>query len=300
MPFQKQLYNLFNAPSTNRISYILNIIIYTLIIISIVNLMLISVDSFNDAYGDVFLTIRNIIMPLFIMEYLLRLYASGYNKAYRGLKGRLKYITTPYAIIDLVSILPYMLVNVGFDSSSFRILRLLRIFRLLRAKKYTIFIQLMKKIISNLKEELIVLFFFTVILLIMLAVVVYEVEHTAQPEVFTNIFQSIWWSVATLTTVGYGDLYPITVMGKFITAIISIIGIAFIAIPGGLFASEFVLALSEQKKKDQNAMNCPKCNSSQITSHMHPVVSYDNQDKTYSALCTCKSCHFSWLTNTKE
>ena len=300
MTIQKHLYILFNEPSKSKVAYYLNIVIYTLIIISIINLMLISVESFNSKYGDFFLIIRNTIMPIFIIEYLLRVYAAGYDKKYKGFKGVLKYIITPYAIIDLVSILPYILVNIGFDSSSVRALRLLRIFRLLRARKYNIFIQLMKKILSNLKEELIVLFFFTIILLIVLAVIIYEIEHAAQPEVFTNIFQSIWWSVATLTTVGYGDMYPVTIVGKIITSIISIIGIAFIAIPGGLFASEFVLALEEQKKKDQHNITCPKCNNKLIQSYVDPIVSYNNENHNFNALHTCIECRFSWLESTNN
>lgn len=297
MLIQERLYVLFNKPGESNASYYLNILIYSLIITSIINLMLISVDSLNDKYGYIFMLVRNTIMPIFIIEYFLRLYASSYEKKYKGFSGVLKYVSTPYAVIDLLSILPYLLVNVGFDSSSFRGLRLLRIFRLFRAKKYATFVQLMRNILSNLKEELIVLFFFTIILLVVLAVVVYEVEHAAQPEVFTNVFQSIWWAVATLTTVGYGDMFPITIVGKIITSIISIIGIAFIAIPGGLFASEFVVALEEQKKNKKPRLECPKCASTKFSSIANPILSYENQTITYSSFHLCSECHFSWLGN---
>jgi voltage-gated potassium channel len=145
--------------------------------------MLISVLTYNDKYGYIFEAIRNIVMPIFVMEYLLRMYAYSYLDEYKGFKGKIKYMTTPFAIIDLLAILPYLLTNFGFNGSFIRSLRLLRVFRLLRIKKYVVFIQLMKKILNNIKEEVAVLLFFTFIMLIILSFIMYDIEHRAQPEV---------------------------------------------------------------------------------------------------------------------
>lgn len=263
MNYQEILYRLFEAPNKSKRSIFFNALIYSLIIISIVNLMLISVPELNAKYGEIFILVRNIIMPIFVIEYLIRIYASGYLEEYKGLKGKLKYMITPYAIIDFLAILPYFLTSAGINGSFIRSLRLLRVFRLLRVRKYSIFIRLMKNIMSNIKEEITVLLFFTIIILIILSFIMFDVEHDAQPEAFSSIFATMWWSVATLTTVGYGDMYPITTMGKIITSIISIVGIGFVAIPGGLFASEFISEVIKHKNK-KNPKLCTNCQSSNI------------------------------------
>jgi len=257
--------------------------------------MLYSVDEIRDKYGNLLELVRNIIMPIFVIEYGFRLYASGSLSKYKGLMGKLKYVMTPYALIDLLSILPYLLVNTGFNSSFIRSLRLLRIFRLFRVKKYAIFVQLMKKILSNIKEELIVLLFYTVVMIIILSFIIFEVEHEAQPDVFSNIFQTMWWAVATLTTVGYGDMYPITAAGKIITTVISIIGIGFVAIPGGLFASEFISSLAVEKEKNNAQKKCLKCGSSKNRTLHNPTLNYSGKTVTYKAIHICEKCQFTWL-----
>ena len=295
MTLQKKLYVLFEKPGESRASFILNTVIYILIILSIVNLMFYSVEPVREKYGYILEGIRNIVMPIFILEYLGRLYASGYLNEYKGVKGKLRYMVTPYAIIDLLAVLPYILLNSGFNSSFIRSLRLLRIFRLFRVKKYAIFIRLMKQILHNLKEELTVLFLYTLVVIVVLSFIIFDIEHEAQPEVFSNIFQTLWWAVATLTTVGYGDMYPITAAGKFITAVITIIGIGFVAIPGGMFASEFMEAIAQEKKKKGNGLKCLNCGSTEIQSFSDPIVEYASQKQTYDLINICSKCNFTWV-----
>jgi len=299
MSIQEKLYTLFEAPNKSRSSLILNAFIYILIIVSIINLMLISVPAYEEKYGHIFLLIRNIILPIFVLEYILRLYASGYMSEYKGVKGKFKYALTPYAIIDFLSILPYILTSTGINSSFIRSLRLLRVFRLLRVRKYTIFIQMMKKIINNIKEEITVLLFFTFIVLIILSFVMYDLEHSVQPEVFTDIFQTMWWSVATLTTVGYGDMYPVTVAGKIITSIITILGIGFIAIPGGMFASEFITEIMKAKVEENSEQNtdakCFKCGSKHIKEHSNISLYYGDTTLKYDNVNICEDCQFVWI-----
>ena len=298
MRLQDKLYSILEKPDDNRISFIVNSVIYMLIFISIINLMLSSVQEIQSEYGSIITLVRNIIMPIFVLEYLVRLYASGSLSKYRGFMGKLRYIITPYAIIDLVSILPYILLSTGFNSSFIRSLRLLRIFRLFRVKKYANFAQIMKDIVSNIKEELLVLLFYTFILLIILSFAIFEVEHDAQPDIFTNIFQTMWWAVATLTTVGYGDMYPITAWGKIITSIISIIGIAFVAIPGGMFASEFMSKINERKEektKTDIKTYCPKCNNPKIHTFPNATLRYSDKKENHDKLYICQKCDFRWF-----
>ena len=149
----------------------------------------------------------------------------------------------------------------------------------------------MKKIFSNIKEEIFVLLFYSTVILIILSFVVFQLEHEAQPDVFTNVFQTMWWGVATLTTVGYGDMYPITTSGKIITAIITLMGIAFIAIPGGMFASEFI---TEIGKKNENE-KCPKCGSSSIKVYADPTLKYSGKISSFKVVSICNECQFIWL-----
>lgn len=259
--------------------------------------MLMTVPELQEKYGDIFLAIRNIVMPIFIIEYLCRMYASGALDKYKGFTGKLKYAITPYAIIDMLSILPYILVHfTSFpNSSALRSLRLLRVFRLFRVRKYAIFVQLMKKIFNNIKEEIFVLLFYTTIVLIILSFIVFQVEHDAQPDVFTNVFQTMWWGVATLTTVGYGDMYPITTAGKIITSVITIIGIAFVAIPGGMFASEFISALAEEKEGKEKEGKCLNCGSIKVTTYSKPSLTYAGKTTEFTTMHVCDKCQFTWL-----
>ncbi len=297
MTFQDKLYSLLEEPEKSRASYMLNVFIYILILVSIVNLMLMTVFEFQEKYGELFLLIRNIVMPIFIVEYILRLYASGFLEKYRGFKGKLKYIATPYAMIDLLAILPYILVHFASfpNSSALRSLRLLRVFRLFRVKKYAIFVQLMKQIFSNIKEEIFVLVFYTTVVLVILSFLIFQIEHEAQPDVFTNVFQTMWWGVATLTTVGYGDMYPITTAGKIITSVITIMGIAFVAIPGGMFASEFIEEINKRKDNhaDGEADMCLRCGSKDATVYDDIVLSNDRERK--RQMYVCDGCGFTWI-----
>lgn len=285
--YKQKLYNILENPQKSKLGYFINIFIHLLIVVSILNLMFSSVNELQNEYGSVFTCITNTIMPIFILEYILRLYACGANPKYQGFLGKIKYAKTLYMIIDLLSILPYIFANFGINTSFIRSLRLLRIFRLFRIKKYTAFILQMKQIFSTKKEEFLTLFFFTIVIIVLLSFAVYAAENKAQPEVFSNLFQALWWAVATLTTVGYGDMYPITTIGKSITALISILGIAFIAIPGGIFASEFINSVSHE-----NELKCPHCDNLDIKQSEQNI---DINNVTYKKSYTCKKCKFTWL-----
>jgi voltage-gated potassium channel len=258
--------------------------------------MLQSVNAYNDKYGKIFEEMNNIIMQIFVVEYLLRLYASGAALPYRGLKGRLRYMLSPYALIDLIAIAPYILMGLNIDNSFVRALRLLRVFRLFRLRKYAHFLHTLKEILESKKEEFSVLLIYTVIILVMLAFIIYGFEHEAQPDVFSNIPQTLWWAVATLTTVGYGDMYPITAEGKFITAVISLLGIGFVAIPGGILASEFTDRINQKRAKEAKLHHgCLKCGSDNIQTHNKPLLKVEEKELRFQKMHKCNACSFTWL-----
>jgi voltage-gated potassium channel len=180
------------------------------------------------------------IVSIFTLEYLYRLYIS---------EGKVKFIFSFYGVIDLLAILPFYLAT-AIDLRSLRLIRLLRLARLLKLVRYNSAIVRFGKAIYLVKEELVIFTVASLVMLYLAAVGIYHFEHEAQPEVFRSIFDSLWWAVATLTTVGYGDIYPITIAGRIFTFFILMLGLGLVAVPTGIVAS----ALSEVRQQ-QNAVN---------------------------------------------
>lgn len=292
MTLQDKLYILLEEPEKSSYSYALNIFIYALILISIIALMVSTIAEYNEKYSYILTLIQHIIMPLFVLEYGLRIFASGSLKKYHGFSGKIKYITSAYAIIDLIVIIPYLFIGFDFNNAFIRSLRFFRIFRLFRMKKQAEFVKIISQILSSKKEEFIVLLLCTLAIIIFLSFIVFEAEHKAQPEVFTSIPQTLWWAVATLTTVGYGDMFPITTLGKLVTAIVSILGIAFIAIPGGIFASEFINIYSKRKLQRKSNNKCLQCDSINVVFIDNPELVFNGEIRKFEKLKHCKDCEF--------
>lgn len=168
-----------------------------------------------------------VVVVIFTCEYFIRILLSP---------KRLRFIFSFYGLVDLIAILPFYLAF-AIDLRSFRLIRLLRLIRVLKVARYNSALQRFSKALFLAKEELAIFTGLSLILLYLSAVGIYHFEHVAQPEVFKSIFDSLWWSVATLTTVGYGDIYPITIGGRFFTFIILMIGLGLVAVPTGIVAS---------------------------------------------------------------
>lgn len=151
-------------------------------------------------------------------------------------KKGFKYIYSFYGIIDLIAILPFY-ISLGLDLRSIRVLRILRLFRILKLSKFNKALDILNKSFNSIRSELSVVIMFAMVFIYLSSVGIYFFENEAQPENFKSIFHSIWWAIATLTTVGYGDVYPITIGGKIFSSIIILIGIGIVAIPTGLIAS---------------------------------------------------------------
>jgi len=168
-----------------------------------------------------------VIVILFTAEYLLRLYSSS---------RRLAFVFSFYGIIDLLAILPFYLA-LGFDLRSLRILRLARLAVMLKLVRYSQAARRYQMAFKLVREEVVIFGLFSLALIYLSAVGIYFCEHKAQPEVFASVFDGLWWAIVTLTTVGYGDVVPITPGGKVFTFFVLIIGLGMIAIPSGLVAS---------------------------------------------------------------
>ncbi|OQX94936.1 voltage-gated potassium channel [candidate division KSB1 bacterium 4572_119] len=201
--------------------------IQALIIISLISFSIETIPDLNETLRKSLKILEIITITIFTFEYILRLIVSD---------RKLKFIFSFYGIVDLLAILPFY-VSSGIDLRSIRVFRLFRLFRALKLFRYSDAINRFGRAFKQIKEELILFLFATCFLLFISAVGIYYFENPAQPEQFKSVFHCLWWAVATLTTVGYGDIYPITVGGKIFTFVMLIIGLGIIAVPTGLFAS---------------------------------------------------------------
>jgi voltage-gated potassium channel len=175
-------------------------------------------------------------VTVFTIEYLARAFLS---------RPRKSYVFSFFGIIDLLAILPFFL-GLGLDLRNLRAMRMLRLFRILKLARYSKAMRRFHRAFQISKEEIVLFLMTACILLYLAGMGIYYFEHAAQPEVFTSMFDGLWWATATLTTVGYGDSYPITVGGKIFTFVILIIGLGIIAVPTGLVASALAKARKEE------------------------------------------------------
>ena len=242
-----------------KLDKIINSLIISLIILNVIAVILETVPSIHDPYTEFFSIFDFVSVILFSIEYVFRVWSSNHAvKNKHPFRVRLKYMVSAGALIDLLAILPYYIhVIVGLDLRVLRILRLLRFMRLFRLTAYLKSAKMMKNVFrakaSDLKLSLVLILFFIIIS----ASLVYFAEHLAQPEVFTSIPATFWWATVTITTVGYGDMIPITLLGKIFTGFLAISGIAILALPAGIITAGF---LEESRKVKRSKIHyCPHC-----------------------------------------
>lgn len=245
---REDLYKAFYKPTSISYGIPLQILVFTNIFVSILVLFLETEKSFQ-TYTPILELISMINTVIFILEYTTRLYIIKEHPLYKGKMGRLRYAFTPMMIIDLIVILPFIFSFIGIDLHFLRALRALRIFKLFRLGKFAQFDQLLLNIIKDKKEEFIVIFLIITVFLFTAAPLVYYFEHEAQPEAFASMFDALWWAIITFTTVGYGDMYPVTIGGRIVTVFITVLGISLYAIPGSIFTAALLQKLNEKKQE---------------------------------------------------
>lgn len=216
--------------------------IYALILLSTLAIILESDQELSKTYHRLFRNFEVISVAIFSLEYF---YRTTLN--FRRNKN-LNYNYSFYGLIDLIAVLPFFLpLAFAFDSRALRILRLIRALRVLKVSQHSKAVKHLLQVFKQIKGELTLTFFLSLILIVFSGIVVYYAENPSQPDVFNNIGNSIWWALATLTTVGYGDIYPITLLGKLIASFVAIVGIGLIAIPTGLISATYVDILKKDK-----------------------------------------------------
>lgn len=217
--------------------------IQALIIVSVITFSLETIPNLKPKTEEILHFIEVACVIIFTFEYLARIYISD---------KKLKFIFSFYGLIDLLAILPFY-VSFGLDLRSIRLLRIFRLLRLLKLVRYNKAIRMFTKAMILAREQIIMFMVFTMMLVYFAAVGIYYFENEAQPEHFSSIFESLWWAIITLTTVGYGDVYPITVGGRVFTFFILLIGLGIVAIPTGIISSSLTKVLDDSppKKKKQ-------------------------------------------------
>ena len=214
-------------------------VIFVLIVVSLITFSIDTLPNLSPAASAVLYWIEFATVLLFTGEYLLRLAVA---------KSRWRFIRSFFGVIDLVAILPFYLA-VGVDLRAVRTFRLLRLIRLLKLARYNDAIHRMHRAAVIVREELVLFISVALILVFLSAVGIYYFESGSQPEHFASVFHSLWWAIVTLTTVGYGDVFPITTGGRVFTFFVLFLGLGIVAVPTGLLAS----ALSKAREEEEDA-----------------------------------------------
>lgn len=202
--------------------------IQALIVISLVSFCLETLPDLGPRVRGWLYTVEVVTVVLFTAEYVLRICVAD---------RKLGFIFSFYGLVDLLAILPFYMPGRSIDLRAVRILRLLRLARAFKLLRYTQAIERFRKAFVDIKEELVLFAITTVLILFLASVGIYYFENPAQPEAFKSIFHSMWWSVCTLTTVGYGDVYPVTAGGRIFTGVLLFLSLGVVAVPSGLLAS---------------------------------------------------------------
>jgi voltage-gated potassium channel len=253
------VYQALSGDTSTRPNRMVSLVLVLLILLNVLAVVLGSVESLEAQYGTLFDYFESFSVAVFLAEYLLRVWSCTAVLHYRSpTMGRLRFMLTPLAIIDLLSILPTLLVWTGIDLRFLRMLRLVRMLRLAKLGRYSEALQLMGHVLKQKRESLLLSLAVMLLVLVVSSSLIFMTEHDQQPEAFSSIPASMWWGIMTLTTVGYGDIYPITPVGKLLGAFISICGIAMFALPTAILGSAF-FEFTELRKLPTAPRVCPHC-----------------------------------------
>jgi len=240
----------------DTVSRVFDVSIVVLILLNVAAMIFESVASIREAMDGAFTAFEYVSVFIFSLEYLFRIWSCVEDSRYaHPVFGRLRFARSPLALIDLLAVLPFYLPFVNVDLRMLRILRIMRIARLAKLGRYSDSLQTLGRVVATKKEQLISTVFILLILLVISSCLMYYAENEAQPDRFSSIPMAMWWAVTTLTTVGYGDVLPVTLIGRLMGALIAILGIGMFALPTGILGAGFV----EEMERRKQPRCCPHC-----------------------------------------
>lgn len=245
----------------NKANKVFDICIISLICL---NVIMIIVDTFNfsSEIQKISYLIEFVSVIIFTIEYILRIWTSEYlYPSCSKLKAASKYIFSVNGIIDLLAIIPFYFQSItNIDLRSLRLVRMVRIFSIFKLKRYTNAFNTIHEVIAKKSYQLSSSVFVLMVFMIITSLIMYDIEHEYQPEVFKNAFSGLWWASAAFTTVGYGDIHPITPVGQLLSMVVSILGIGLLAVPTSIIAAGFIELLDTKKQQGSEAKKyCPYC-----------------------------------------
>ena len=260
---KREVYEILKSPPSQdnpRGRAVANVLIL-LIFLNVIAAVLETDVGIYQQYGRMLDTFAFFSVVIFVVEYILRVWCCTEDPRYHApLTGRLRYMATPLAIIDIVVILPFLLLPfLAAFPRLFWMVRFSRIFWILKIGHYSQSLKTFSKVIKAKKGEIFLAFFAMLVLLILASALEYLAEYQAQPTKFSSVIATLWWGVETLATIGYGDMIPITPVGKILAGVVALLGIGLFALPAGILASGFVDALHKTEDEKQRSDTCPHC-----------------------------------------
>ena len=243
--YRRRVYELFEPRLGGPAGRYVDWAILLLIAVNVTAVMLETVDPIFERFSETFHWLEAVSVVIFTVEYLARIWSAVEAAEYRHpVRGRLRFALKFLVVIDLLAILPFYLaaLGIGLDLRFLRALRLVRLFRMLKLARYSAAMERFVEVLRDRREKLVIAFSANLVLLMVASSAMYLVEHPTQPEAFPSIPETMWWGVITLTTVGYGDVVPVTPLGQLVGAVVAILGIGMFALPAALIATGFAAA----------------------------------------------------------
>lgn len=261
MSIKQRIYELFEPGAEgDRASNLVDSGLLLLIALNVTAMVLSTVPRILAAAPALFWWFEAVSVAVFTVEYVLRVWSCTASPRFAGpLRGRLRFVITPLAVIDFLAVLPFWLPMLRVDLRVMRAVRLFRAFRLLKLGRYSTAMQTFGRVLTSKRADLLATLLMMGLLLLLGASLMYYVEHSAQPAQFTSIPGTMWWGIATLTTVGYGDMYPVTNLGQVLGAVIMVLGIGMFALPAGILGAAFVEDLQRNQPENTPSRCCPHC-----------------------------------------
>jgi len=258
MHFRERLYRIIDENNKETLAArLFDQSLAALILLNVLAIVLESFPSLWESYSRWFVAFEYFSVAVFTLEYIFRLITADLK--YPGIgfrRATIRYLFSAVALIDLLAVLPaYLPLLFPIDLRVIRVLRLFRIARLFKLGRYTLALHLIVQVVKEKRSELNTTAFLAGLLLVVSSTLMYYLERDVQPDAFPNIVATLWWAICTLTTVGYGDVVPVTVGGKIISSIIAILGIGLVALPAGILSASFMDKLNSTKEQEK----CPHC-----------------------------------------
>ncbi|GAA0418605.1 ion transporter [Cocleimonas flava] len=251
---RKWLYQVLEKSHNSTFGYVINISLMVLIFLNVVSIVAASEQSIHDKYAVFFRWMDLFALVVFTIEYFMRIWVSIERESKderRPIMTRLRYMITPMALVDLLAILPSYLLFLGHDFLILRALRLIRVFKLTR---YSRSMELLTTVFKQEAETILSAIFVLMILIVISASGIHIVEGKIQPEEFGSIPRALWWATVTLTTVGYGDVVPVTGIGRALGILIVITGVGMAALPAGILAAGFTSEVTRRREHFKTAL----------------------------------------------